>query len=857
RYLALLNDGYGTQQADGRQSIAILDVKTNQLKDFPDARFSGSSPQTLFVGVAFSSDGKHVYASVASLSHPQGGGEHALGNGIAVYAFDNGNITPERFLSIGPQPVARGRLVAPALQKVGAGSSIPYPAGLAVVRGPQGDSLLVADNLSDNVVLVSIQTGQVTARFDVSSFNLIPGSYPYTVIASHDGTRAWCSLWNSSEIAELDLKHGKMVQRIAVMSPKEKTLPGSHPTALLLSHDEKYLYAALSNADRVAVIETRSGIVTQLLDTTIPGQQYAGTTPIGLAETEDGKRLFVADASLNAIAVFDTAKLAKEPPRQLGFIPTDWYPSALAVVNDDLFIATAKGQGTGPNNGPNRIVVPNAPRQLEHPYIATLLYGSLARGDWKQVERDLPELTRRVQEDNLFNSPPPKIAFAGGSNPIRHVIYVLKENRTYDQVLGDLPVGNGDRSLNMYGAAVTPNEHKLAQQFGVLDNFYDSGEVSGDGHEWSTAAITSDYNERTWQITYRGREHDYDYGGTNNNEFPLDRNLPDVDAPATGYLWDNLQRSGMTYRVYGEFIAAVWCKAQEVSSPTKGTPSALKKDCPRDYVRKGESLPPNVGDPHGSASPWPWPIPIFSGVQPAKAALRGHYDPQYPDFEVDYPDQLRADEFLNNFAGFAQDGGQDKKLELPQFTLIYLPDDHTGGTRPGKAMPSASVADNDLALGRIVEAVSHSRYWDDTAIFVLEDDAQNGFDHVDAHRSIAFVISKYSPGTSQQPFLDHHFYTTVSALHTMETLLGLPPMNQNDGYAPVMAPLFSGPGTQPPFTADRQNLESGMIYRVNPPKAPGGKQSSRMDFSLPDAIDSKALNAILWRDWKANARNRP
>jgi hypothetical protein len=235
------------------------------------------------------------------------------------------------------------------------------------------------------------------------------------------------------------------------------------------------------------------------------------------------------------------------------------------------------------------------------------------------------------------------------------------------------------------------------------------------------------------------------------------------------------------------------------------------------------------------------------------AELREHTDLKYVPFNVEYPDQLRVDEFLAEFDGFVRARGQGSEKELPQLIVMHLPNDHTGGTRPGRPIPSANVADNDLALGRIVEAVSHSPYWDDTAIFVLEDDAQDGADHVDAHRSLALVISKYAPGSVAHPFVDHDFHTTVSVVRTIETLLGLPPMNLNDGYSPVMAREFSGAGGQAPFVADTRNRDNGFMYRQNSPKAPGAKQSARMDFSRPDAADARRLNAILWRDRKGSA----
>jgi hypothetical protein len=235
-----------------------------------------------------------------------------------------------------------------------------------------------------------------------------------------------------------------------------------------------------------------------------------------------------------------------------------------------------------------------------------------------------------------------------------------------------------------------------------------------------------------------------------------------------------------------------------------------------------------------------------------KPELEDHYDPRFPDFELLYPDQLRADEFLNEFDGFVKARQENHGSELPQFVILRLPDDHTAGTRPGSPQPAASIADNDLAVGRVVEAVSKSPYWDDTAIFILEDDAQDGPDHVDAHRSIAFVISKYSPDSAENPFVDHHFYTTVSMIHSMEALLGLPPMNNNDAWAPVMAPLFAGPGNQPAFTADFRNRDNGIIYRVNAAHAPGAKASAAMDFTHADAADAATLNAILWKDRKGN-----
>lgn len=861
RYAALLNDGYGTQESLAHQSIAILDLTNNHLVDYPDARLSDESYQSYFLGLVFGSDGKHLYASVGSVTDPTGEKAGNTGNGIAVYSFSaQGKVAPERFIPIAPQRLAAGKKVAIGLQKTPAGTAIPYPAGLALVVAAGRDTLLVANNLSDNVVQIDAATGKVLKTFNFRGDDLVPSLFPYTCVATKDGKRAWCSLWNASQVAELDLANGKVVvPRINLRKPRDPLAPGTHPTAMVLSPDERWLYVALSNDDKIALIPTGSDdVFTQSL-VTAEGK-FAGIYPTALARSEDGSKLFVACSSMNAIAVIDNVfargelTKADEIGKVIGFIPTDWYPSALAVHGDDLLIATAKGEGAGPNKGMGKTSYEK--RHRDHPYIPTLLKGSIARLNISSTLTKLPELTRIVEHDNLLHSDPGTISFAQGSNPIKHVIYVIKENRTYDQILGDLKVGDGDPSLTMYGEEITPNEHKLALQFGVLDNFYDSGEVSGDGHLWSTAAITSDYNEKTWQIAYRGKERTYDFQGQVADEYPLEHNQPDVDDPGTGFLWDNLARNHVSFRDYGEFVNAEWCnEKKKAASPKQGTPSGQEARCPRTAVHKGELLPQNVGDPHAGPSPWPWSVPLFSGVKPTKAALRDHFDPLFPDFNTEYPDQLRADEFLNEFSAFvrARKENEAPDFQLPAFVLLYLPDDHTGGTRPDLPRPAASEADNDLALGRVVDAVSHSPYWDDTAVFVLEDDAQDGADHVDAHRSIAFVVSKYGPGSAAQPYLEHRFYTTVNVIHTLETLLGLPPMNQNDAYAPLMGSLFTGAGDQPAYTVDNRNLKNGLIYEVNKRTAPGAKISSKMDFSRPDAAGATRLNRVLWRDQKGDA----
>ncbi len=480
------------------------------------------------------------------------------------------------------------------------------------------------------------------------------------------------------------------------------------------------------------------------------------------------------------------------------------------------------------------------------------MYGSLAAVDVGAV--DLKAATAEVMQANRMRAAAERIQFAGGGERIKHVIYIIKENRTYDQIFGDLkqngrPVGNGDAGLAMYGESVTPNQHELALQFGVLDNFFDSGEVSGDGHEWSNAAISTDYNERTWQPQYRNAQRTYDYEGVVADGYPLLQKIADVNEPASGYMWGNAEAHGRTHYNFGEFISSTFCDMKKSGSMQEG-PLLESVKCAREAIRQGEEIPAEWG---GGVSRWPWAIPLLAGNVATKPELVGHFAAESPDFNLRVPDQIRAEVFLRHLAGWVRERAAGKDT-MPNYITVRLGDDHTAGTVAGGPTPKASVADNDLAVGRVVDAVSHSAYWEDTAIFILEDDAQNGADHVDAHRSLALVVSKYSPrAVGGGAFVESRFYTTVSVVRTMETLLGLPPMNNNDALAPLMGPMFAGPGDQRPFAADYANRENGLIYTANAKTAVGAKESAKMDFSHADRADSSKLNVILWRDAMGDA----
>jgi DNA-binding beta-propeller fold protein YncE len=850
RSLAILNNGYGTPESSLSESITILNLETGKLSDFPDPRFRLHARQTYFLGLAFGTHGKHLYASVASLSDPEGRRRGDTGNGIAIYKFQDGRITPERFLRIPLQPLPPRHYWGRSLwdnyfpaQVIPRRRAVPYPAGLAAIDSPDGEELLVANLLSDNVVLIRARTGEIVHRFDLSSASVIPASYPYTVVAEPRGKFAYVSLWNASEVAQLDLRTGRVIRHVPLLRPVSNVGGGSHPSAMLLEPRSQQLFVALSNADRVAMVDIAAGRVTGWLSTELPGQKYPGSFPDALAESTDGRRLFVADAALDAVGVFDLSKLPENGNvvHASGFIPTEWYPTALAVREHTLLVASGKGTGTGPNERPGS--------GQPYRFIASLIHGSIARVDLLQAELRLAALTRQVERGDGLLRAPGRISFPAGSNPIRHVIYIIKENRSYDQVFGDIGEANGDPSLCMFCLSVTPNEHALARQFGVLDNFYVSAEVSSNGHEWSTAAIATDDEEKRWEIDARGMEGPFSPW----INLPSGEQIADLNQPSTGYLWMHALHHGISFRDYGEFLVPEWCSDVLRKGRRRRPLVRDRRICPRAAIRKGQPLLDDLGHPLGSPSPWPWRVPLLASNQPGKVLLEGHFDPHYPPFNPWYPDQFRADEFLREFHGFVQarEAGETR-LELPQLSILWLPADHTMGTRPGGPTPAAAVADNDLALGRIVDAVSHSPYWADTAILVLEDDAQDGPDHVDAHRSTALVISEYSPKSPIHPFVDHRFYTTVSMIRTIEVLLGLPPMNAEDGWARPMSELFVGPGNQPPFSTDYRNQKSGLIYETNAPDAPGARLSMKMDFSRADRADAENLNSILWRDLKGS-----
>jgi YVTN family beta-propeller protein len=863
RYVVTVNNGYGSFESGYMQSLAVMDTQTGKLVDSPDPRTLVQSNQVLFSGLAFSPDGKTLYGSIVSATDPQGKQPDDTGSGIQVYGFDAGKLSRQRVIKIPLQALPPGRTTK-LVNGVEGNLGLPYPAAIAYVNG----KLLIADNLSDGALLMDPATGAILTRFDLSESDAVPSTYPAMLAVTKDGKRAFVGLWNASEVVELDLDKGTVGRKLPLLKPSDPVAPGSHPSAMVLSPDGKTLYVSLANRDAIAAIEVEDGKFAPkgFFDTRLPGQSFYGAEPEALALNADGSRLYCANMGSDAVAVIDTHKLtravvAKGMAEPIGFIPTEWLPMGVAFTGGKVYVATGKATGTGPNNFPQRTTAMTESKVRYHSpssYIATLLHGSLSAVDAKEAEGDLATQTQETLVDNRMKAAQEKIAFqpefAAHGGPIKHIIYIIKENRTYDQILGDLkkdgkPVANGDPSLAMYGADITPNEHRLALQFGVLDNFYDSAEVSGDGHVWSNTAIGTSYLERTWQLSYRGRQRGYDYEGVVSQGIPLYQHIPDVNEPGSGYIWGDLASHGKTLYHFGEFISTVFCTERKggggQADPQQGPMLEGKPCANRNEVKPGEALPAVWG---GGVNKWPWAIPLIASNTATKPELVGHFAPEAPDFELMVPDQIREDVFERHLAQWIADkkSGNDT---MPNFIQLRLPNDHTAGTRPGGPSPKSSVADNDLAVGRAVEAISNSPFWDDTAFFIVEDDAQNGADHVDAHRSIGLVISKYAPhGPSDGAFVDSRFYSTVSMLRTMETLLGLPPMNNNDALSSMMSSLFTGPGDQPAYHADYSNRDNGLIYTANKATAKGAKESAAMDFRHADRAPAQKLNVILWQD---------
>ncbi|UOF91374.1 beta-propeller fold lactonase family protein [Fodinisporobacter ferrooxydans] len=715
RYLVVSNDGQGTQ------SLQVVDLNAQKvIQTIPY-----QSKEALYLGVAFSPDGKTLYASA--------GGN----NKIRVFSFHDGTLTEQN----------------PILMKDSNNTNF-YPAGLSV--SPDGKSLYVADNMNNSVSHIDLASGQITTTTPV-------GQNPYTAFLSQDGKTLYVSNWGESSVTAINVGNMTVEKTIKV---------GLHPNAIAENPVNHQIYVANSDSDEISVIDPKSQSVSKTISLAPYHSAPTGSQPDALAVSPDGQKLYVANAGNNDIAVIDLAK-----GNVKGLIPTAWYPTAVQVSADgkQLMVLNAKGLGAGPNT--------------QKQYIGNMIDGTLSfiaapdQGQLAQYTEQVKNNDRFIQDQHGERNGQSNHEFViprhlSQKSPIKHIIYVIKENRTYDQVFGDLGKGNGDPSLTMFGKTITPNLHKLANQFVTLDNFYADAEISAQGHNWATGAKSNDYVEKNWMANYSGRNRGYDFEGTNSATYPK-----------AGFLWDNAIQANVSFRDYGEFM---------------------------NYdTNKGQWLPtdPSIGN---------------------------RYDPNYPGWNLTISDLDRISEWKKEFNQFEQNGS------LPQLEIVRLPNDHTSGTKAGALTPQAMVAQNDYALGQLVDTVSHSKDWKSTAIFVTEDDAQNGYDHVDAHRTESLVISPYT----QTGKVDSTFYDTASMLKTMELILGMKPMTQYDAAATPMLNAFTKDPNMAPYTVASPEYP---LNAINGQNAPAAELSAKLDFSKEDMVPSDVLNKILWRATKGNA----
>jgi YVTN family beta-propeller protein len=648
---------------------------------------------------------------------------------------------------------------------------------------------LFLDGERQTLYSLDINSGTITA-IDLKDRRVaksaVCGGRPYDVVLSRNRALLYVSDWANRAVLAVRPEDLRVVSRIAV---------GEHPNQLVLHPKDDRLFVTCASTNDVSVIDTKRGAVTETIYTPLFPKSPEGSTPDALAIAPDGNTLFVANADNNCVAVIDIGTANQSQVK--GFIPTGWYPTSVAVTRDgkNLLVGVGKGLQTKANPFTRKSAArPNGPqksgsRRMPFPYIGTTMSGALSivpiPDDKKLAAYTAQVYANCPYSDSLLDRSPSKQTTViptrvGDPCPIKHVIYIIKENRTYDQLLGDMKEGNGDPSLVMFGEKVSPNHHKLAREFVLLDNLYCNGQVSRDGHPWSTMAYGTDYISRDWHLTYSDRK-----GVDDDDEGNLSK------APS-GYLWDLCARNGRSYRSYGEY-------GHRVSQPDGN-------------LRMEAAVPGLVG--HMCAE---------YGISKIKGRKQR--------------DTENVTVFLNEFREF------ERTDSLPQFIVMSLGEDHTTGTRIGGFTPAACVASNDLALGQLVEAVSKSKYWPEIAIFVIEDDAQNGPDHVDAHRTVGLVISPYV----RRKAIDSTQYSTVSMVHTIELILGLPPLSQYDAAARPMFASFSAR----PDVAPYQHLPAQIdVNAVNGPTTYGAARSMKMDFSEYDRINDFELNEILWRSIK-------
>lgn len=745
KHLLVLNGGYMPP------TISVLDAGTMQ-------ELSRTRVPDGWLGLTFSPDGRFVYV---------GGGATAT---VYEFAFAGGKLTESRRFEIIPLDKRTHR------DFVG-----------DVALSPDGRLIYVAALFKDAIHVINPQSGRVIETFAT-------GRRPYRILFNPDGRSLFVSSWADGAVYQHRPEKGERINVIRlgahttdmVWRPNKANEKGEEDATPFAARI--FVTAAnTNNVYSVAVNENRDlRLIESINIATTPGHPL-GMTPSALAMDRSHDRLFVACSDANAVAVVD---ISESRSRVNGFVPTAWYPTAVRSLADGrLIVLNGRGLRSFPNKlGPNP-TLHQAPVHLGNSSIEYV--GKLQTGTASVIDPFDDAKLREYSQQVIRNSPyqdalmtgvdtgigNPVPSRPGDPSPIKHVLYIVKENRTYDQMLGDLGKGNGDPSLTLFGEKITPNHHKLAREFVLFDNFYVNADVSADGHNWSTSAIANDYVQKMWPNSYGGRRRHYDYEGGE-----------PAALPPAGYIWTNAAAAGITMRNYG------WWAAN------------------RPKPQPGETQIMGVRDPH----------------------LAKVTNMNFRAFDLEYPDVERAKVFIEDLKEF------EKKGSMPQLLFLRIGNDHTSGAVPGRPAALSQVADNDYALGLIVEAVSKSKFWPQTAIFVLEDDAQNGPDHVDSHRSPAYVLSPYT----RRGVIDSNLYNTTSMLRTIELILGLRPMTHYDAGARPMSAAFAREPNPKPFEAEKPGIS---LTERNPASHPQAARSLKLDLEEADKIDDDEMNDILWR----------
>ncbi|BAU52652.1 bifunctional YncE family protein/alkaline phosphatase family protein [Mucilaginibacter gotjawali] len=730
KLLAVTNNGESTQ------SIQLIDPKTEKQLD---ERIVGKA----WYGLAFSNDEKMLYA---------GGGND---NWIMAFHIQNNKIGKADTIKLGK----------------------PWPDNKICTTG-------IAVNKANTRLYTVTKEDSALYVIDPASRKIVKrvklAAEAYSCILSPDEATLYISIWGGSEVTCYNTHTGSMTGIAA----------GSHPNELLLNKTGKILFVANANDNSVSVINTLTKKTIEVISTALYPTRLTGSTSNGLALSADQKTLYIANADNNCLAVFDVSQPGSS--HSLGFIPVGWYPTYVRTLGNKILVANGKGftsmanpEGPQPVKKADNSGYKKAPTSRGEQYIGGLFKGTLSFIDAPKGDQ-LKKYTREVYANTPFNN---KVsAFAAGiegnpiprksgqASPIKHVFYIIKENRTYDQVLGDVPQGNGDTSLCIFGEKVTPNEHALVNNFVLLDNFYVDAEVSADGHNWSTAAYATDFIEKTWPTSYGGRGGNYDSEGTRK-----------IGDPRDGYIWDYCKRAGVSYRTYGEFA---------------------------------DDYKPNI------------------------KSLIGHYCVKAPSFDLDITDRYREQVWAHDFDSLV------KINKVPQLSTIRISNDHTSGQQKGAISPIAAVADNDQGVGLLIEHLSQSPIWKESVVFVLEDDAQNGPDHIDAHRSPVYLAGAYVKRNA----VIHNMYSTSGVLRTIELILNLPPMSQYDAAA---VPLFECFNDQPDLSPYKAIPAQVNLEQRNVADNQSSKRSQFFNLAKEDAVPDLDLNDVIWKYVKGESAVLP